>query len=646
MKKNLTFLICFFSITFSVLHAEVKLPRIFSDNMVLQRDKPIKIWGWADKNETVEVSFLDQQKKVKADKNGNWTILLTPVSHGGPYTMQVKGKNNSITFQNILIGEVWLCSGQSNMEWQVKSSMNAKSEISNADFPQIRSFNVVKDLDMKPKSDLKGSWEVCSPATVGDFSAVAYFFARKLYQELNVPIGIINSSWGGTDIETWTSPESFSKLGDIFKERYKALNITDFDKFAKESEEGKKAFTQAMLNDPGVAESWFNPTLNTSTWKKMQVPKLWDGELGSVDGILWFRYALTLPESVEGKSGTIRLGPIDDNDVTWINGIKVGETNGYNINRSYAVPANVLKAGQNIITVKIVDNAGGGGLYGKPEDLTLDAGGKSYPLTGEWLYKVAVSNKAFNYVEFSPNMYSSLLYNAMINPIIQYPIKGAIWYQGENNAGQAYNYRTLFPNMITDWRTKWGYEFPFYWVQLANFMAKDDVPQDSDWAELREAQSMTLSLPKTGEAVITDIGEANDIHPRNKQDVGLRLALNALNKDYGKTDIIYSGPTFKSMEVDGDKAIISFNNIGKRLKSTSKYGYIEGFAIAGADNKFVWAKAYIEGDKVIVYSDNISKPVSVRYSWSNNPDVNLFNSEGLPAAPFRTDCLKGITQRD
>lgn len=646
MKKNLTFLICFFSITFSVLHAEVKLPRIFSDNMVLQRDKPIKIWGWADKNETVEVSFLDQQKKVKADKNGNWTILLTPVSHGGPYTMQVKGKNNSITFQNILIGEVWLCSGQSNMEWQVKSSMNAKSEISNADFPQIRSFNVVKDLDMKPKSDLKGSWEVCSPATVGDFSAVAYFFARKLYQELNVPIGIINSSWGGTDIETWTSPESFSKLGDIFKERYKALNITDFDKFAKESEEGKKAFTQAMLNDPGVAESWFNPTLNTSTWKKMQVPKLWDGELGSVDGILWFRYALTLPESVEGKSGTIRLGPIDDNDVTWINGIKVGETNGYNINRSYAVPANVLKAGQNIITVKIVDNAGGGGLYGKPEDLTLDAGGKSYPLAGEWLYKVAVSNKAFNYVEFSPNMYSSLLYNAMINPIIQYPIKGAIWYQGENNAGQAYNYRTLFPNMITDWRTKWGYEFPFYWVQLANFMAKDDVPQDSDWAELREAQSMTLSLPKTGEAVITDIGEANDIHPRNKQDVGLRLALNALNKDYGKTDIIYSGPTFKSMEVDGDKAIISFNNIGKGLKSTSKYGYIEGFAIAGTDNKFVWAKAYIEGDKVIVYSDNISKPVSVRYSWSNNPDVNLFNSEGLPAAPFRTDCLKGITQRD
>lgn len=646
MKKNLTFLICFFSITFSVLHAEVKLPRIFSDNMVLQRDKPIKVWGWADKNETVEVSFLDQQKKVKADKNGNWAILLTPVSHGGPYTMQVKGKNNSITFQNILIGEVWLCSGQSNMEWQVKSSMNAKSEISNADFPQIRSFNVVKDLDMKPKSDLKGSWEVCSPATVGDFSAVAYFFARKLYQELNVPIGIINSSWGGTDIETWTSPESFSKLGDIFKERYKALNITDFDKFAKESEEGKKAFTQAMLNDPGVAESWFNPTLNTSTWKKMQVPKLWDGELGSVDGILWFRYALTLPESVEGKSGTIRLGPIDDNDVTWINGIKVGETNGYNINRSYAVPANVLKAGQNIITVKIVDNAGGGGLYGKPEDLTLDAGGKSYPLAGEWLYKVAVSNKAFNYVEFSPNMYSSLLYNAMINPIIQYPIKGAIWYQGENNAGQAYNYRTLFPNMITDWRTKWGYEFPFYWVQLANFMAKDDVPQDSDWAELREAQSMTLSLPKTGEAVITDIGEANDIHPRNKQDVGLRLALNALNKDYGKTDIIYSGPTFKSMEVDGDKAIISFNNIGKRLNSTSKYGYIEGFAIAGADNKFVWAKAYIEGDKVIVYSDNISKPVSVRYSWSNNPDVNLFNSEGLPAAPFRTDCLKGITQRD
>lgn len=647
MKKNLitllTFLFCF---TVSALHAEVKLPHIFSDNMVFQRDKPIKVWGWADKNETVEVKFLDQVKKVKADKNGNWVLQLAPVTYGGPYTMQVKGKSNDITFNNILVGEVWLCSGQSNMEWQVKSSMNAKDELSAADYPQIRAFNVVRELSIKPKSDLNGSWAVCSPETVGDFSAVAYFFARKLYQELNIPIGIINSSWGGTDIETWTSPESFSNLADIYKERYKDLNITDFDKFSKNAEEGKKAFNQAMQNDPGIAESWFSPSLNTSSWGKIEVPKLWAGELASVDGILWFRYSVTLPDNANGRAGTIQLGPIDDNDITWINGVKIGETSGYNINRSYKIPENTLKAGENIITVKVTDKSGGGGLYGKAEELTLAVEGKSYSLAGNWLYKVAVSNKDFNYVDFSPNMYSSLLYNAMINPITQYAIKGAIWYQGENNAAQAYNYRTLFPNMITDWRTKWGYEFPFYWVQLANYMGKYDTPKESNWAELREAQSMTLSLPKTGEAVITDIGEATDIHPRNKQDVGLRLALNALNKDYGKTDIIYSGPTFKSMDIVGNKAIISYNNIGKGLKSTSRYGYVEGFAIAGADNKFVWGKAYIEGDKVVVYSENVPNPVSVRYSWSNNPDVNLFNSEGLPAAPFRTDSLKGITQKD
>ncbi|MDR2949487.1 MAG: sialate O-acetylesterase [Prevotella sp.] len=482
MKKSLnTLILCIFSFAFSTLYAEIKLPHIFSDNMVLQCDKAIKVWGWADKNETIEVSFLNQVKKVKADKNGNWSIQLAAVSHGGPYTMEVKGKKNTITLKNILVGEVWLCSGQSNMAWQVKNVTNAKTEIDNADYPQIRAFNVVKDLNMKPKSDFNGTWAVCSPATAGEFSAVAYFFARKLHQELNIPIGIINSSWGGTGIETWTSPESFEELADKFKEQYKDLNITDLE-----------------------------------------------------------------------------------------------------------------------------------------------------------------SDKA----KLSPNMYSSLLYNSMINPITQFTIGGAIWYQGEHNAAQAYNYRTLFPNMITDWRTKWGYEFPFYWVQLANFMAKDDKPVDSEWAELREAQTMTLSLPKTGEAVITDIGEAGDIHPRNKQDVGIRLALNALNKDYGKTGLVYSVPTFKSMDISGNKVVISFNNIGKGLKSTSKYGYIEGFAIAGADNKFVWAKAYIDGDKVVAYSDNIPNPVSVRYSWSNNPDVNLFNEEGLPAAPFRTDCLKGITQKD
>lgn len=647
MKKKFSILIiCCFSLAISTIHAEVKLSHIFSDNMVLQRDQLIKVWGWADKNETVEVRFIDQVKKVKADKNGNWLLQLAPVTYGGPYTMEVKGKTNTITLKNILIGEVWLCSGQSNMEWTVNNVNDAASEIANANYPQIRSFNVVKDLNITPKADLNGSWNICTPETVGNFSAVAYFFARKLNQELNIPIGIVNSSWGGTDIETWTSPDSFAKLPEIFNERYKNIQITDYDKFVKENGEKKEAYMKALKNDPGMFGNWYSPSYNTSSWQKMLVPQLWENVLPNADGIIWFRYTVDLPAEADGKAGTIQLGPIDDNEVTWVNGIKVGETEGYSTNRLYKLPAQILKAGVNSITVKVTDTGGGGGFGGKADDLWLEVGGKSFSLAGEWLYKTAVINKDFDYIELSPNMHPSLLYNAMINPIVNFNIKGAIWYQGENNASQAYNYRTLFPNMINAWRAKWGYTFPFYWVQLANFMAKDKTPADSEWAELREAQTMTLSLPQTGEAVITDIGEANDIHPRNKQDVGLRLALNALNKDYGKTDIIYSGPTFKSMDIKGNKAIIHFDNIGEGLYTTNKYGYVEGFSIAGTNNKFEWAKAYIEGDKVIVYSDNISTPVSVRYSWANNPDVNLFNKEGLPAAPFRTDTLKGITQKD
>ena len=650
MTKRTLLLPFFYLLCFaSALHAEVKLANIFSNNMVLQRDKPIKIWGWADKNEAIEVHFLNQIKKVKADKTGTWVATLNPVSYGGPYTMEVKGKKNSITLNDILIGEVWLCSGQSNMEMAVHgwgSVYNYEQEIKDANYPQIRAFNVVKDISMKPKDNLGGTWQVCSPQTVSEFSAVAYFFARKLNKELNIPVGIINSSWGGTDIETWTSSDAFNSLPKKFRERYKDFKVDNFDEFAKTNEENKAQYLNALNHDPGSSEKWYEPSFNTSAWNKMQLPQMWENVIGNVDGIIWFKYNISLPKESEGKAATIDLSVIDDNDIVWINGIKIGETEGYAVKRSYKIPENVLKSGINTIVVKITDNGGGGGIYGKAEQMYLQVQGKQYPLAGEWQYKESVTNRMYQFIDISPNMYYSLLYNGMINPITGLAIKGAIWYQGENNASQAYNYRTLFPTMINNWRTKWGHEFPFYWVQLASYTAKDDKPVNSEWAELREAQTMTLSLSQTGEAVITDIGDADDIHPRNKQDVGLRLALIALNKDYGKKDIVYSGPTFKAMNIEGNKAIISYNNTGKGLCVKNKYGYVEGFAIAGADQKFEWAKAYIDGDKVVVYSEKIANPVAVRYSWANNPDVNLFNQEGLPAAPFRSDNWKGITQHD
>jgi sialate O-acetylesterase len=654
MKKLNLFIISFLLLSVTG-QAVVRMPHIYGDNMVIQRDKPVKIWGWADKGEKVTVSFLEQTKTVKADRSGNWSVTLQPVAYGGPYTLTVKGKNE-ITFNNVLVGDVWLCSGQSNMEMPVNGGLKVydyEQEIADANYPEIRHFQVEKNMSEKPLDDVTGSWQVCSPETVSAFTAVGYFFARKLYRELGIPVGLVNSSWGGTDIETWTSAGTFDQLPQLFRDRYKNTVIAgvqgevqplknainnDMANFMKENNAKRARFLEAIKNDRGLAEKWFLPETNTADWKKMELPQLWENTLGqSIDGIIWFTYSLNLPADIAGKEGVLNLGTIDDEDVTYINGQKIGETAGYSLNRNYKIPANVLKSGVNTITVKVYDSGGGGGLWGNPEDMYLLSGDKKYSLSGNWSYKPSVTNAEFGWVNITPNMYYSLLYNAMIHPIIQFPIKGAIWYQGENNASQAYNYRTLFSTLIKDWRAKWGYEFPFYWVQLANFMAKDKEPTESNWAALREAQTMTLSLPQTGQAVITDIGDAADIHPRNKQDVGLRLALIALNRTYGEQNVIYSGPTFKSMERKGNQLVISFDNIGGGLVSSSKYGYVEGFAVAGADKKFYWARAYIDGDKVIVTSDKVVEPVAVRYSWSDNPDVNLFNTAGLPAVPFRTD---------
>ncbi|OJU35220.1 MAG: 9-O-acetylesterase [Bacteroidales bacterium 45-6] len=628
-----------------LVQASVKLPSIFSDNMVLQQNKVIQVWGWADKGETVEVSFQNQTRKVKADKSGNWAVTFAPQAHGGPYTLDVKGKSNRLSLHDILIGEVWLCSGQSNMEFAVKNANNASVEISRANNPQIRSFNVTKAMGSQPKNDLEGRWQVCSPATVADFSAVGYFFALNLYTELGVPVGIINSSWGGTDIETWISDTSFNELPGQFSKRYEGKRIDNVDQFQQDNKSRKEDYLKAMDHDPGISGKWFSSAeTDVAAWPTMQVPQLWEGLLGDVDGIVWYSFLFDLPKEDAGKAAAIQLGPIDDNDITWVNGQTVGHTEGYTMNRQYNIPEKVLVAGKNQITVKVTDFSGGGGFYGKADGMYLVVNGKRYSLAANWHYKPAVTNKQFNYVELSPNVQPSLLFNAMINPLTKFQIAGAIWYQGENNAGQAYNYKTLFPALINDWRKQWHTEFPFYWVQLANFQAKDADPVESNWAELRQAQTLTLSLPKTGQAVITDIGEANDIHPRNKQDVGRRLALIALRKTYGKTDLVYSGPTFRSMEIKGSKVVLSFDNIGGGLVATSKYGYVEGFTISGKDKKFVWAKAYIDGDKVVVYSDSVVEPVAVRFAWANNPDVNLFNKEGLPAVPFQTDGWKWSTQ--
>jgi len=628
-------------------NAAVTLPKIFTSNMVLQREKEIKVWGWADKGETITVNFNGQSVKTKADKNGNWTLTLKPMTHGGPFHMKISGKKNVIDLANILIGDVYICSGQSNMEWVINNTNNAEKEIAESKYPHIRLFTVTKAMAYQPQKDIEGGhpiaigWLECNPQTVGDFSAVAYFFGRKLNKDLKIPIGLINSSWGGTNIQTWISWDIMSK-----KPGYEKVNYQDLEKEMADRKVKLEKFRESLKNDKGLSEKWFDPAMAIEGWKKIQMPKIWEStEIGNADGIIWFKKEFDLSATEVGKKAVLNLGPIDDADETWLNGKLIGSTNQYNKDRVYIIEAGLLKQGKNTIIIKVTDTGGGGGIYGTEEQLFLDTDGTKISFAGDWSYKTSAVTTEFGIRDTGPNSFPSQLYNAMIAPIIQYPIKGGIWYQGESNTWEAYYYRVLFADMIKDWRSKWGYEFPFFWVQLANFMKADSTPTSSDWAELREAQSLTLSLPQTGQAVIIDIGEADDIHPRNKQDVGLRLALAAEKVAYEK-DIVYSGPVFESMKKENGKIILSFTNTGSGLMAKDKYGYLRGFTIAGADQKFAWAKAMIEGNKVIVFSEPIADPVAVRYAWSNNPDdANFYNKEGLPASPFRTDNWKGVTEK-
>ncbi|NLR58384.1 hypothetical protein HGH93_09760 [Chitinophaga polysaccharea] len=627
--------------------ATVRLPNIFGDNMVLQRDKPIPVWGWADKNEKITIRFHDQVKTIKADKNGQWKVLLQPETAGGPYSLSFKG-NNTITLHDILMGDVWVCSGQSNMEFQVNGVINAAAEEAASTNPNIRHFYLPKDIAITPQSDVKASaWKAADPATTGNFTAVGYFFARTLQAQLHVPIGLIHTSWGGTMVETWISRDGMAG-SETFRDLMKdlpVLNIDSLSSVAKAKQVQLIQKVQGSLPDAATAASWSSVNADDQAWKKMKVPGLWEEQqLPNFDGVVWFRRSFNIDAADAGKAAVLSLGTIDDNDVTYINGTPVGNTNSYNSARTYQVPAGVLKAGNNVIAVKIEDNAGGGGFYGEAANIFIKVDGHQQPLAGDWAFRIASAISPEKSV--GPNSYPSLLYNAMIHPILPFAIKGAIWYQGETNAGRAYQYRKAFPLMITDWRRLWNQgDFPFYFVQLASFNANNGNSQKgSDWAELREAQTLTLQLPNTGMAVITDVGDPKDIHPRNKQDVGKRLAAVALHNTYGQ-NIVYSGPVFQSMQINGNKAQLSFTSIGSGLVVKDKYGYIRGFEIAGADQQFHYAKAYVNGDKVIVSCDEVTTPVAVRYGWADdNIEDNLFNKEGFPAAPFRTDNWKGITE--
>ncbi len=629
----------------------IALNPLFTDNMVLQQKQDIPIWGTAEPGGKVVVTLNEQKTNGVVDDDGNWKVSLSPVPVGGPYELVISGVETR-TIKNVMVGEVWICSGQSNMEMAVGAEWgkidNSKEEVANANYPNIRLFMVNKAMATTPQENFTSDgWKECSSETIPEFSAVAYFFGRKLHNDLNVPIGLIETAWGGTVVEAWTSAKSLKSINE-FVDEIEDLNFNSLEE--KETEISYNKVQRAWidevngkLSDAGILTRGYNKYgYNSENWKTLEVPKAWEKQNIKFDGVMWVKKDITIPEEWQGKNLTLNLGPINDFDITWFNGELVGSRPGVGMFRSYNIPKELFKDGKNEITVLILDIGNNGGIYGEPENTTIGySESATISLAGKWKYKMdnfdpSIISTPPGWPGVAEQNRPTVLYNGMIKPLLPYAIRGAIWYQGESNADRAMQYRKLFKTLITDWREVWGQgDFPFLFVQLANFMQVNSVPSNEPWANLREAQTMALELPNTGMAVTIDIGDAKDIHPTNKQDVGKRLALNALAKVYGK-DIPYSGPMYKSMKIEESRILLHFDNTNQGLKIKGNKE-LKGFAIAGADKKFVWAKAKIEGNEVIVWSSKIKNPVAVRYAWASNPICNLYNGAELPASPFRTD---------
>ena len=630
------------------LASRLRPARLFSDGLVLQRGLPVPVWGWAPPTTSVSVSLNGQTRAVTSDATGAWRVTFPAMKAGGPYEMAIAGGSTRVDVHDILVGDVWVASGQSNMEWPVESSNNAAAEIANANDSKIREFAIPHTYSEKPEAEVVGgSWAHADPQHVGRFSGVAYFFARDLVKSIDVPIGIIHTSWGGANIETWMSRQALGmseRAWQAAMEKDRAHN--DSMRTALRARIGNLPTTDAgLVNGTAV---WADPMLADDSWATIRTPALWENAgYDGMDGTAWYRTSFTLTEDEARQSVRLSLGPIDDSDITWVNGVEVGRTTQrYADARLYTIPTSALRAGKNVIAVRVDDTGGGGGIYGSPAALYVDVGGVRRPLAGEWRFKVGM-------VSFEPdgqriNKIPTILFNRMIHPLLGFPIKGVIWYQGESNANsvaQATEYRALFAKLITSWRREWrgsNPEFPFLWVQLPNYGDVDSLPPAaSGWATVRESQAAALSLPNTGQVVAIDIGQAEELHPRNKQDVAARLALKAREVAYGQS-VASSGPTYRRHSIEGGRVTIELGNLGGGLVSRANRGTIPGFAIAGDDRQFVWADAKVEGNRVIVWSERVPKPAAVRYLWSNSPTAPaLYNAQGLPVAPFRTDRWSG-----
>lgn len=638
--------VCLFGLAGLKTNAQIRLPQLVANGMVLQRDAPLNIWGWAAPGEQISMKFKGKQYKTTADEKGNWNLRLSPMHTGGPYNMELSA-SNKIKLEDILIGDVWFCSGQSNMVLNMERLKERfPKEIAEANYPQIRNFFVPTAVNISGiQPDLPaGKWVSANPTTVLTFGGVTYFFAKKIYEKYKVPIGIINSSVGGTPIQAWISEQGFSALPK-YTERIRQLRDTAYlNPLLRKDEQNKLAAQKpAPVVDKGLTgeKPWYDEAYQAQGWHKYWLPGYWNDQgIKGLNGVVWFRKELELPQSVSGKAGKLMLGRLVDADETYINGKQVGRTTYQYPPRRYEIPAGLLRPGKNLIVVRLSNFSGKGGFV-PDKPYYLLAGEEKIDLRGDWQYEVG---QVFGPADApAPTLVVAQnepagLYNAMVAPALKYAIKGVLWYQGESNAGSPGDYHPLMKALIADWRNKFEMrDMPFIYAQLPNFNEVEYTPGEGSWALIREAQLKTLAMPNTAMSVNIDAGEWNDIHPLDKKTVGERMALAADHLAYKDLKVVGSGPLLESSKVEGQNIILTFNHTGSGLVAKGT-GELKQFAIAGADKKFVWAKAVIQGSQVLVSSPKVENPKYVRYAWADNPaGANLYNQEGLPASPFRTD---------
>lgn len=637
--------LCLFSTLF--VHAQIELPAFFADHMVLQRDRPIRIWGKTAPGSWLRLSLAERVTVVTADETGNWVATIGAVPAGGPYELTMRTATNTKTIRDVWVGEVWFCIGQSNMEWPLRKAASAADEIPLANIPELRYFKVPYRMRLQASVDLTvGEWKTSTPETAAYYSAIAYFFAKNRLRDTEVPIGIIEASWGATGIASWMSPTALSGHPDYgpVVHQMENLNLTELQDSVQQAE---LAWRESMDSlDVGLKENWMTEELNWQEWPNMLLPQPWErGGPLLADGVVWFKTQFVLNASQASQDLELSLGVLDDEDQAYVNGHLVGETrNNYRAFRNYHVPDSILLSGENTITVRIKDYGYMGGFIGQPEDLKLKQGDWTYALAGDWKYQQGTVDLDPRPRHIGPNSYPALLYNGMIHPFRRLGISGMLWYQGESDLGSPYHYRDLFLKLVDDYRQQWRMgDFPFLWAQLPYFRTPLSQPMESGWATMRESQATVLKRRQTGMVVLIDQGDSHNIHPVGKNIVGQRFAELAQALSAAEAEESSSWrPSIEQVKIEGNEVKIRFRQLGEGLRQLGEEETLNGFSIAGANGHFQWAEAkLVSANEIVVSNPSIPAPLYVRYAWADNPGpLNLLDGKGWPLAPFRTDQLK------